>query len=429
MTRRLTNTFWTTSRSSSVATRNMSSNGNTRQGGYLSQHQNRLSGLFLVTDAWESIQHPKEVEYLQQCIDRNSGHLTDLSIGFLTSSASRALRWESFGSHQPEGTFSEDRITGQLTPILPLSALSLSKVALPLEPSVNGFMFTSLRALTLRDSAFLLSFRGLKSLYLKLTNFPTGEVTIQDAISHHRNTLKSLVYHERELEHIDDDGLFEDDRDVMPHWIPCLSDVVNLSHITSLALCASPASARQFLWPEARKMQLQILHLRFSGPENIHRNIRQDIEALLNNSHYKGISVPVVKDDGEYSACVDEICFALPPRHYTLSEPTMKNISLFEAEEFLKFAEWAFGPNGLPNLRVLAFGDFSHEDRYPSQQFLVRRLRQGEIGQSNPEKLSTLSFSSANVTDPWIWDGVVVDGSKFIGACPGGGVMESPYDI
>jgi hypothetical protein len=276
--------------------------------GYLSQHQRRLSRLFLVTDgtcpqtcislgglpefsslttlAWEGIQHPKEVEYLQQCIYQNSGHLTDLSIGFISSRASRDFRWDAFESHQPRGLCSEDIFRDQVTALSPLSTLSLSKVTLPSELSLKESVFCSLRALTLRDCPnqlyllrclcqapcplrlehfeacmdpllfepgedrdfhalvdFIFSVRGLKSLYLKLTNFPTKDVTVQHAIRHHQSTLRSLVYHERQLERIDNDRLFEDDRDVMPHWIPCLADVVNLSHMTSLALCASPAYA------------------------------------------------------------------------------------------------------------------------------------------------------------------------------------------
>ena len=142
-----------------------------------------------------------------------------------------------------------------------------------------------------------------------------------------------------------------------------------------------------------------------------------------------------MKDPDEYSALIDDYFDFLPPRNYSLPETTLKPTSPFEAEEFLTFAEWAFGPSGLPNLRVLAFGDFSHENRYPSQQFLVRRVglpeecRQKELGRSAFEELGGLSFCSADVTDPWIWNDVFVDGAQFLGACPGGGLMESPYDF
>lgn len=31
-----------------------------------------------------------------------------------------------------------------------------------------------------------------------------------------------------------------------------------------------------------------------------------------------------------------------------------------------KFADWAFGPEGLPNLEVFAFGDLTYENRFPN---------------------------------------------------------------
>jgi hypothetical protein len=34
--------------------------------------------------------------------------------------------------------------------------------------------------------------------------------------------------------------------------------------------------------------------------------------------------------------------------------------------ELLEFADWAFGPEGLPKLDILAYGDFSHRGRQPN---------------------------------------------------------------
>lgn len=186
--------------------------------------------------------------------------------------------------------------------------------------------------------------------------------------------------------------------------------------------------------PEASKLQLRVLHLRFSGPEKIHRDIKKEIEALLYERHTKSMSLPLMKDYDEYSALIGDCFDFLLPRDYSLPETTLKPTSPCEAEEFLAFAEWAFGPSGLPNLYVLAFGDFSHEDRYPSQQFLVRRVdfaecRPKEVGRSALEEISGPSFCSADLTDPCVWNDVSVDGAQFLGACPGGGLMESPYDF
>ena len=109
--------------------------------------------------------------------------------------------------------------------------------------------------------------------------------------------------------------------------------------------------------------------------------------------------------------------------------------AIAEAEDFVSFAEWAFGPGGLPALQVLAFGDFSHGDRYRGQQFMLRRAYPAwecgskGIADLTCDYMTRLSFRAADIADPSIWDGVSVDGAQFLSACPGGGLMESPYDL
>lgn len=44
-------------------------------------------------------------------------------------------------------------------------------------------------------------------------------------------------------------------------------------------------------------------------------------------------------------------------------------------EHFHDLAQWAFGPEGLSSLRVIAYGDFSHKGRYArSNLFLSRNV-------------------------------------------------------
>lgn len=100
--------------------------------------------------------------------------------------------------------------------------------------------------------------------------------------------------------------------------------------------------------------------------------------------------------------------------------------SMPEAKAFISFARWVFGPQGIPSLRVLAFGDFSHEDRYEAQRFLVRRL--------DPLKESRvvsecLGFVPLDFADLESWDGLSGNGARFLAACPGNSLMESPYDF
>lgn len=78
----------------------------------------------------------------------------------------------------------------------------------------------------------------------------------------------------------------------------------------------------------------------------------------------------------------------------------------------MSFAEWVFGPGGLPALQVLAFGDFSHSDRYSGQQFLLRRAFPAwECGSKDVagdicDYTTRLPFRPADMADPSIWDGV-----------------------
>ncbi|OGE46739.1 hypothetical protein PENARI_c124G04245, partial [Penicillium arizonense] len=448
---------------------------------------------------WEGLQHPSEVDLLRQCIRRNWRRLDHLSIGFVPSAFARALCWESLGLQQSElgvgnigtgETRNGDTGIGNLTALPALSTLSLSKVTLPPDiSSERDAIFYSLRALTLRDCPnqlrlvqllsrsqkplrlthfefsfdyllhepgegrslsavvrFLCSFRGLQHLYLRLSNFPASKSHIQDAIRHHQSTLKSLVYHERQLAPIDADGLFEDDRDVSPAWVTNLSAIVDLGQVSALGLCASPSAARLCLRPTAKHSQLQILHLRFSGLDRIHRDIPREITTFLHETRkgysrhprscWGSVNRNASNDNYNYGPIFDEYFDRsqfeyMDPQQAVLAS----SAAIAEAEDLVSFAEWAFGPHGLPALQVLAFGDFSHGDRYRSQQFLMRRVYPSwedgdkELAGLACDDTTRLPFRSADMSDPSLWDGAMVDGARFLSACPGGGLMESPYEL
>ncbi|KAJ5230968.1 hypothetical protein N7489_011676 [Penicillium chrysogenum] len=459
------------------------------QEGYLSRYQQRLDRLSLVTDGTcpETLHRLEGVDLLRQCIRRNWRRLDHLSIGFVPSAFARALCWESLGFQQSElevgnietgGARNGDTGIGNRTALPALSTLSLSKVTLPPDiSSEHDAIFYSLRALTLRDCPnqlrlvqllsrsqkplrlthfefsfdyllhepgegrslsavvrFLSSFRGLQHLHLRLSNFPASKSHIRDAIRHHQSTLKSLVYHERQLAPIDADGLFEEDRDVSPAWVTNLSAIVDLGQVSALGLCASPSAA------------LQILHLRFSGLDRIHRDIPREITTFLHETRkgysrhprscWGSVNRNASNDSYNYGSIFDEYFDRsqfeyMDPQQAVLAS----SAAIAEAEDLVSFAEWAFGPDGLPALQVLAFGDFSHGDRYRSQQFLMRRAYfPWECGGKVLAGLACddttrLPFRSADMSDPSIWDGAVVDGARFLSACPGGGLMESPYEL
>lgn len=47
--------------------------------------------------------------------------------------------------------------------------------------------------------------------------------------------------------------------------------------------------------------------------------------------------------------------------------------SYSRATELCNFADWAFGPDGIPNLKLLAYGDFTCEDPHSQQQVILCR--------------------------------------------------------
>jgi hypothetical protein len=87
---------------------------------------------------------------------------------------------------------------------------------------------------------FLLSFKGLRHLHLKLANI-SGTEHIKVGVQQHHSTLKSFVYHERSLAAIDNEGIFEETRDDTAVWVSDLSIIVNSPQTTALALCATPS--------------------------------------------------------------------------------------------------------------------------------------------------------------------------------------------
>ncbi|KAL5332505.1 hypothetical protein BJX70DRAFT_392936 [Aspergillus crustosus] len=169
-----------------------------------------------------------------------------LSIGFLSA-------------ENPPGRsfFRDDRTRPDLDGYSLLTSLTLSRVSFPsaLLPGVQQSLFRALQALTLRDCPnelhflrllarssrpvslrhfeisseylresgerlafiaiveFLLSFRGLQYLYLKISNFPQFLPGLDDVIHHHQSTLRGLIFHERRLMAVDSERIFEELRD------------------------------------------------------------------------------------------------------------------------------------------------------------------------------------------------------------------------
>ncbi|GCB25461.1 hypothetical protein AAWM_08346 [Aspergillus awamori] len=449
--------------------------------GYLVRHQQQIHSLSLITDGtcphagrrleglssltaltdleWEGIQHPFEMRTLCECLRHNHRRLKAVSIGLLLDPSVPTSHEDILKVFWPPPA-QDDCTSGEREWFPSLTSLTFSRVPFPdsLLPGGQPSPFRALKALTVRDCPneqrflqllarvkdplslqhfeicsdylrdsedrlasiatveFLLSFRGLRRLYLKVVNFPRFLPGLGDAIKHHRVTLHGLVFHERRLMPIDAERLFEDLRDVNMAS-PSIPRILQHSSPVALGLCLRPASARGLLLGIPERSSIKLLHLRLSGEERIHRHLRREIVSELQRN----------AEGGPWSRS---------RRH----GPTVAGLHLkparkrSEAEDFVLLAQWAFGPTGLPALQILAFGDFSHDGRYSEQQILIRRKRISEQPYprvSSGRECSSISssFCLVDSDDRSLWDGLPLDGTQFLSACPGTGLMESPYDL
>jgi hypothetical protein len=461
-----------------------------------------LSQLTSLTDlSWEGIQHPREMAALRRCLQQNRARLMHLSVGFVSSANAPdhfacVLGWAGQG---PVPGWGSDAARGSES-FPALCSLSLSNFCFPDLEWKGGApsLFYRLRKLTLRHCVnqlqllrslarsagalrlrhvevcsddllqgptdpsaslavidFLLAFRGLQHLHLQVSNFPLSLPGFHDAVRHHQSTLQSIIYHERRLVPIDNDWTFEDVRDVSPNWTREIPQLLYHSASAALGLCLSPVAAvsvnlappqsladpmrqREALQPVANRLSVQLLHLRFSGAEHLHRDIHGEVtSALCSKQHSSSPSLlqngrradRIAEDNASNDIPDDCSCCS------TFWNPADPGIAVGpltvspSAQAFLAFAEWAFGPMGPPALQVLAFGDFSHGERHRQQQFVVCRNGWAKRFQDDPNVEDSLPFHLADPADPLVWDGLPVNGLEFLSACPTSGLLESPYDL
>jgi len=98
-------------------------------------------------------------------------------------------------------------------------------------------------------------------------------------------------------------------------------------------------------------------------------------------------------------------------------------------QDLLSFAQWAFGPTGLPDLKVLAYGDFSFKGRYAWQNWLFCRSQFGiehaeRCGSGRSTRLRELTFREITKSD-WELQELIDGYSEMLEACPEDMIMHT----
>jgi hypothetical protein len=99
---------------------------------------------------------------------------------------------------------------------------------------------------------------------------------------------------------------------------------------------------------------------------------------------------------------------------------------ILEAMALLDFVEWAFGPDGFPRLEIVAYGEFSHHNRYRRQGIIVSRVSDVESNASNSIPHATDEFPLFPIMDD-MDSGALEEfysENEFLEACPVESLLE-----
>lgn len=235
--------------------------------------------------------------------------------------------------------------------------------------------------------AFLNSFRGLEDLYLLVTDPMKWELIFRN-ISSHLSTLDRLITHRRK--HDPTSATFDSP-------ILLCNESKNLyqgAHSTCIGTCSTPSDLVRDWGDLSPKPICKILHLRIDFADEpyadkfnddmsknydfFNEEAGSDEETTLNEeSSVDGVrsnltdnSLASVQSLPNTSASRPDFApWSLPPPETSygakrIRKVAAENIDSKYHSKVVDCARWAFSDNGLPNLQILAFGDFSHEGRY-----------------------------------------------------------------
>ncbi|KAG8525369.1 uncharacterized protein KY384_009013 [Bacidia gigantensis] len=210
------------------------------------------------------------------------------------------------------------------------------------------------------DIDFFAPFDTLCDLFLTVESCSSRHDCLVDSILKRRNTLRRLVYHKRNTPYQEE---FHDAKLSEPGaWVYILATI----SLEGLGICDDPFALKKSFESlpstAATKQSLKILHLRSAGKSSWKPK-------FVDPTFWNTWSTPDL-DSHDYR---QTFSFAWPARE----QERLQNEELRDEDAL---ADWAFSPVGFPNLRVLAFGDFSHGKRFKSRQRLL--CRNGVLGKT-----------------------------------------------
>ncbi|KAK2806171.1 hypothetical protein FQN50_005894 [Emmonsiellopsis sp. PD_5] len=168
-------------------------------------------------------------------------------------------------------------------------------------------------------TAFIKSFTGLESLCLFVDHRPSEVEKYVEAIVHHKDTLKSLVY------------------DVQSLYAQTLGRRRMTQKLTSLFIVKKKRSGLSRMCAAS---PLKYLHIR-AADEEIDDDFVEDM-AAVEEEH---------RNDPQY------VDYPLPTWGTLLNDTRLRFSMIDDPRVRCDFLQWAFGPEVFPSLEIVAFGD------------------------------------------------------------------------
>ncbi|KAL9110149.1 MAG: hypothetical protein Q9227_005208 [Pyrenula ochraceoflavens] len=176
------------------------------------------------------------------------------------------------------------------------------------------------------------------------------------AIKNRRDKLKRLIYHELEC-----------GEDCIEHMISAkIGPIIGSLNLEYLGICDTPGRIRGYLSRSPYRSSLKLLHIRRTAEIESHP-IRK-VYLPSSQTHVQdllcGVRDKQSHENWKTSSFFDLVWAPTAPIQPPPGATAYKNL--------LKLVDWAFSPRGLPNIELIAFGDFSNDGRYRDQTLLFR---------------------------------------------------------
>ncbi|OJJ38773.1 hypothetical protein ASPWEDRAFT_168659 [Aspergillus wentii DTO 134E9] len=205
--------------------------------------------------------------------------------------------------------------------------------------------------------SFLESFSGLEELFILsiyLSSRHSDSLVATEPFQSHKMKLKRLlcqpIYH------------YDGQRDSYVHDSPLmfLSQLKHLEALECLGAWVSPGYVKQQIRSSRISRSIKLIHFRMEGTYYLLQDVVKELvksgyptDLLPPSIHTRDQQAPKPDDSNEA-----ERAPKIPESHFL--------------PKLFQFAKWAFRPEGLPSLQVLAYGDFANNDQKWTRLLLCR---------------------------------------------------------